>query len=228
MAVLAGGAAAALRLLAAVAVVPALLAGPAAAGAPPFSCGPSSPSRALPFCNAKLPAAQRAADLVSRMTPAEKVSQLGDISPGVPRLGVPGYKWWNEALHGVAISGKGIHLDQGAVRSATSFPQVLLTAAAFDDGLWFRVGQVRGHHTRAFRPSSRAYRAGGMGTRTRTPALMGWVRDAPHGAAPSVGSAGGTGGCGWARRPDRTHAPAHACTRRRRALLSFFRRCHDL
>ena len=135
-------AAAAIRLLAAVAVVPALLAGPAAAGAPPFSCGPSSPSRALPFCNAKLPAAQRAADLVSRMTPAEKVSQLGDISPGVPRLGVPGYKWWNEALHGVAISGKGIHLDQGAVRSATSFPQVLLTAAAFNDNLWFRIGQV--------------------------------------------------------------------------------------
>ncbi|CAO2141541.1 unnamed protein product [Urochloa humidicola] len=119
------------------------------AGAPPFSCGPSSPSKGLPFCNTKLPAAQRAADLVSRLTPAEKVAQLGDIAPGVPRLGVPGYKWWNEALHGVAISGKGIHLDQGAVRAATSFPQVLLTTAAFNDNLWFRIGQATGKEARA-------------------------------------------------------------------------------
>ncbi|KAJ1261936.1 hypothetical protein BS78_09G067000 [Paspalum vaginatum] len=123
----------------------------AAAGgsAPPFSCGPSSPSRGLPFCNAKLPAAHRAADLVSRMTPAEAASQLGDVAAGVPRLGVPPYKWWNEALHGVAISGKGIHLDQGAVRSATSFPQVLLTAATFNDDLWFRIGQATGKEARA-------------------------------------------------------------------------------
>ncbi|CAL4993636.1 unnamed protein product [Urochloa decumbens] len=119
------------------------------AGAPPFSCSPSSPSKALPFCNTKLPAAQRAADLVSRLTPAEKVAQLGDIAPGVPRLGVPGYKWWNEALHGVAISGKGIHLDQGAVRATSSFPQVLLTAAAFNDNLWFRIGQATGKEARA-------------------------------------------------------------------------------
>lgn len=114
-----------------------------AAGAPPFSCGGGGPSLGLPFCNTKLPAAQRAADLVSRMTPAEKASQLGDVANGVPRLGVPSYKWWNEALHGVAISGKGIHMDRGAVRSATSFPQVLLTAASFNDNLWFRIGQVR-------------------------------------------------------------------------------------
>ncbi|WVZ88565.1 hypothetical protein U9M48_035070 [Paspalum notatum var. saurae] len=123
--------------------------GVAAAGSPPFSCGASSPSRGLPFCNTKLPAAQRAADLVSRLTPAEAASQLGDIAAGVPRLGVPPYKWWNEALHGVAISGKGIHLDQGAVRSATSFPQVLLTAASFNDNLWFRIGQATGKEARA-------------------------------------------------------------------------------
>jgi hypothetical protein len=123
-------------------LVPALLMRVAVAGAPPFSCGPSSPSKGLPFCNMKLPASQRAADLVSRMTPAEKASQLGDIANGVPRLGVPSYKWWNEALHGVAISGKGIHMNQG-VRSATSFPQVLHTAASFNDNLWFRIGQVR-------------------------------------------------------------------------------------
>ncbi|OEL36686.1 putative beta-D-xylosidase 7 [Dichanthelium oligosanthes] len=136
--------------LVAAVLLPALLVGSAATRAPPFSCGPSSPSKGLPFCNTKLPAAQRAADLVSRMTPAEKASQLGDIAPGVPRLGVPAYKWWNEALHGVAISGKGIHMDKGAVRSATSFPQVLLTAASFNDNLWFRIGQATGKEARAF------------------------------------------------------------------------------
>ncbi|KAL6875729.1 hypothetical protein ACP4OV_013242 [Aristida adscensionis] len=131
----------------AVAVLLSLQAAAAAPG-PPISCGPASPAHAFPMCNRKLPAAQRAADLVSRMTPAEKVAQLGDVAPGVPRLDVPAYKWWNEALHGVAISGKGIHMDRG-VRGVTSFPQVLLTAAAFNDNLWFRIGQATGKEARA-------------------------------------------------------------------------------
>nr|CAB3491498.1 unnamed protein product [Digitaria exilis] len=128
----------------------------AAAGTttPPFSCGASSPESSQ-FCDATLGPAQRAADLVSRLTPAEKVAQLGDVAPGVPRLGVPPYKWWNEALHGLATSGKGLHFDAaaaaggGGVRAATSFPQVLLTAAAFDDGLWFRIGKAIGREARA-------------------------------------------------------------------------------
>src|SRR5262245_40898677 len=48
---------------------------------------------------------QRARDLVSRMTLEEKVLQMKDIAPAIPRLGVPEYNWWNEALHGVARSG---------------------------------------------------------------------------------------------------------------------------
>ena len=175
----------------------------AAAADPPFSCGASSAEAAqgYAFCDATLGPAARAADLVSRLTPAEKVAQLGDVAPGVPRLGVPAYKWWNEALHGLATSGKGLHFNApGGVRAVTSFPQVLLTAAAFDEGLWFRIGQVRTYVTTSIssvRRSSHVARdavRGSMGTRTRTPALMGWVRDALHGAAPSVGSAGGTGG----------------------------------
>ncbi|TVU25763.1 hypothetical protein EJB05_28271, partial [Eragrostis curvula] len=138
----AGGMAAAVLLLL---MIPALFNNGAAGAGPPISCGPSSPAKAFPFCNKKLPAAQRAADLVSRMTAAEKVAQLGDIAAGVPRLDVPSYKWWNEALHGVAISGKGIHLvNGGAVHAATSFPQVLLTAASFNDNLWFLIGQATG------------------------------------------------------------------------------------
>ncbi|KAL6660680.1 hypothetical protein ACP70R_001715 [Stipagrostis hirtigluma subsp. patula] len=119
-----------------------------AATDPPFSCGPSSPSRGYPFCDRSLPAARRAADLVSRLTAAEKVSQLGDKAPGVPRLGVPAYRWWSEGLHGLSYWGGGM-LFNGTVRRATNFPQVLLTAAAFDDGLWFRIGRAIGREARA-------------------------------------------------------------------------------
>ncbi|KAJ1270340.1 hypothetical protein BS78_06G046500 [Paspalum vaginatum] len=124
----------------------------AASNPPPFSCGPSSSeaSEGYAFCDAALAPAQRAADLVSRLTPAEKVAQLGDQAAGVPRLGVPAYKWWNEALHGLATSGRGLHFDAaGGVRAATSFPQVLLAAAAFDDDLWLRIGQAIGREARA-------------------------------------------------------------------------------
>jgi len=47
----------------------------------------------------------RAADLVARMTLEEKISQLQNNAPGIPRLGVPAYEWWSEALHGVARAG---------------------------------------------------------------------------------------------------------------------------
>uniref|UniRef100_A0A0E0J115 Uncharacterized protein n=1 Tax=Oryza nivara TaxID=4536 RepID=A0A0E0J115_ORYNI len=129
-----------------VVVVMAMLGGVVAGGEPPFSCGGAAAGggQGYAFCDATLPAEQRAADLVARLTAAEKVAQLGDQAAGVPRLGVPAYKWWSEALHGLATSGRGLHFDApgSAARAATSFPQVLLTAAAFDDDLWFRIGQL--------------------------------------------------------------------------------------
>uniref|UniRef100_A0A804PTD3 Stomatal closure-related actin-binding protein coiled-coil domain-containing protein n=1 Tax=Zea mays TaxID=4577 RepID=A0A804PTD3_MAIZE len=72
---------------------------------------------------------------------AKKTSQLGDRSPAIPRLGVPAYKWWSEALHGISNQGRDIHLD-GPLRAATSFPQVILTAASFNPHLWYRIGQA--------------------------------------------------------------------------------------
>ncbi|XP_052144217.1 probable beta-D-xylosidase 7 [Oryza glaberrima] len=117
----------------------------AVASGPPFSCG--APSSAA-FCNPRLPIEQRADDLVSRLMLEEKISQLGDQSPAVDRLGVPAYKWWSEALHGVSNAGRGIHLD-GPLRAATSFPQVILTAASFNPHLWYRIGQVIGTEARA-------------------------------------------------------------------------------
>ena len=47
----------------------------------------------------------RARALVEQMTLEEQASQLRYDAPAIPRLGVPAYNWWNEALHGVARAG---------------------------------------------------------------------------------------------------------------------------
>ncbi|XP_057442573.1 probable beta-D-xylosidase 7 [Lotus japonicus] len=113
---------------------------------PPYSCGAHSNS--YTFCNSKLPITQRAKDLVSRLTLDEKLSQLVNSAPPIPRLGIPGYQWWSEALHGVADAGKGIRFN-GTIKSATSFPQVILTAASFDANLWYQISKVIGTEARA-------------------------------------------------------------------------------
>ncbi|XP_078173044.1 putative beta-D-xylosidase 7 [Carex rostrata] len=117
---------------------------------PPFSCDPSDPSnKNYAFCNTKLPIEQRAQDLVSRLTVYEKIQQLGDIAPAIPRLGVPAYKWWSEALHGVAYGGRGSTDYTGTIKSATSFPQVILTGATFNPQLWYKIGEAIGTEARA-------------------------------------------------------------------------------
>ncbi|KAK3438059.1 hypothetical protein EUGRSUZ_F02442 [Eucalyptus grandis] len=123
---------------------------------PPFSCDPSGPSTtSFPFCNASLPISQRAQDLVYRLTLDEKISQLVSSAPTIPRLGIPAYEWWSESLHGVSESGPGIRFN-GTIRSATSFPQVILTAASFDANLWYRIGQAIGTEARAVYNSGQA------------------------------------------------------------------------
>jgi beta-glucosidase len=74
----------------------------------------------LPWMNPNLPAEQRAADLVKRMTLDEKASQLVNQARAIPRLNVPAYDWWSEALHGVAVNG------------TTEFPEPIGLAATFD------------------------------------------------------------------------------------------------
>lgn len=81
---------------------------------------------------------ERAADLVSRMTLEEKIAQLGNNAPAIPRLDVPAYEWWNEALHGVARAG-----------SATVFPQAIGLAASFDDKMMLEIATVISDEARA-------------------------------------------------------------------------------
>ncbi|MGB9291625.1 MAG: glycoside hydrolase family 3 C-terminal domain-containing protein [Terracidiphilus sp.] len=75
---------------------------------------------ALPYMNSKLSPEERAKDLVHRMTLEEKASQLVNDAQAIPRLNVPAYNWWSEALHGV--------IDQGV----TEFPEPIGLAATFD------------------------------------------------------------------------------------------------
>jgi beta-glucosidase len=80
----------------------------------------------------------RAADLVSRMTLEEKVSQMQNTAPAIPRLGIPAYDWWNEGLHGVARAGQ-----------ATVFPQAIGLAATFDTTLMGEVATTVSDEARA-------------------------------------------------------------------------------
>lgn len=86
----------------------------------------------------------------------EKLNQTGSESPGVPRLGLPAYIWWNEALHGVANSPGVNFSDSGDFSYATSFPQPILMGAAFDDELIREVATVVSTEARAFNNDQRA------------------------------------------------------------------------
>ncbi len=80
----------------------------------------------------------RVADLLSRMTLEEKISQMVYNSPAIDRLGISPYNWWSECLHGVARSGR-----------ATVYPQAIGLAATFDTNLIFRIGTAISDEGRA-------------------------------------------------------------------------------
>src|ERR1700744_1698239 len=89
-----------------------------------ISVGIANAQDKLIYKDASQPLDARVHDLVSRLTLEEKASLLGYNSKAVPRLGVPAYNWWNEALHGVARAGE-----------ATVFPQAIALAATFNNDL---------------------------------------------------------------------------------------------
>ena len=74
----------------------------------------------VPYMNPQLSPEQRATDLVRRMTLAEKASEMQNNSAAVPRLNIPAYQWWSEALHGVINEG------------VTEYPEPIGLAATFD------------------------------------------------------------------------------------------------
>src|SRR5712664_2497545 len=98
----------------------------------------SGQSETPPYKDPSLPIEKRVDDLVSRMTLAEKVSQLMNAAPAIDRLDIPEYEWWNEGLHGVARAGY-----------ATVFPQAIGLAATWDTNLMAQVADVISTEARA-------------------------------------------------------------------------------
>jgi len=105
------------------------------AAASPLLGAPTAP---LPYLDPAQPLEARASDLVARLTLDEKASLMRNTSPGVPRLGIPPYDWWSEALHGVARAGP-----------ATVFPQAIGLAAMWDDDFLQQIAGTIGVEARA-------------------------------------------------------------------------------
>ncbi|MCQ2222246.1 MAG: glycoside hydrolase family 3 C-terminal domain-containing protein [Bacteroidaceae bacterium] len=77
-----------------------------------------------PFQNPNLSPEERAEDLCKRLTIEEKSRLMEHTSPAIPRLGIPEFNWWNEALHGIGRNG-----------TATVLPITMGMAASFNDAL---------------------------------------------------------------------------------------------
>ncbi|MFZ4398181.1 MAG: glycoside hydrolase family 3 N-terminal domain-containing protein, partial [Kiritimatiellia bacterium] len=95
-------------------------------------------TKAKKHLDTRLPFPERVSSLISQMTLREKISQLLNASPPIPRLGIPAHNWWNECLHGVARAGK-----------ATVFPQAIGMAASFDADLMHQVATAISDEARA-------------------------------------------------------------------------------
>ena len=93
-----------------------------------LACTIGAGAQTLPYRNPALSAHERAVDLCSRMTLEEKAIVMMDKSKAVPRLGIPEFAWWSEALHGVGRNGV-----------STVFPSCIGMAASFDDALLERI-----------------------------------------------------------------------------------------
>ncbi|MDD7632202.1 MAG: glycoside hydrolase family 3 C-terminal domain-containing protein [Parabacteroides sp.] len=93
----------------------------------------------FPFRDPSLPLEVRVKDIISRLTLEEKVELMKHEAPAVPRLGIPAYNWWNEALHGVARTKEKV----------TVFPQAIGMAATFDTEALQQMGDMTSSEGRA-------------------------------------------------------------------------------
>jgi beta-glucosidase len=99
---------------------------------PPVVAGPEI------WKDAAQPNAARVDDLMHRLSLAEKVQQMRNTAPAIPRLGIPAYDYWSECLHGVARAG-----------TATVFPQAIGMAATWDAPLLHQAADVIATEARA-------------------------------------------------------------------------------
>ena len=116
-----------------------------------FACTLCAAAQTPPYKNPELSVHERAVDLCSRMTLEEKAAVMMNNSKAIPRLGIPQFAWWSEALHGVGRNG-----------ISTVFPSCIGMAASFDDALIERVFTAVSDEARAKNTAQR--RKGDIGT----------------------------------------------------------------
>lgn len=106
----------------------------------------------------RIEAERRAEELVGQLTLDEKLAQLLNTAPAIPRLGVPAYNWWTESLHGAL----------GALPT-TNFPEPIGLAATFDPALVHSVAGAIGTEMQGLHALARATgRMGRIGTGLNT------------------------------------------------------------
>jgi len=108
----------------------------------------------------------RVNDLISQMTLSEKISQLGNQSSAITRLGIPAYDYWSEALHGVARSGL-----------ATSFPQAIALSSTWDPELIHQIASAISDEAR-------------VKNNTEGKGLTYWLSDNQYGPRSTLGKIG--------------------------------------
>ena len=123
------------------------------AGTPLPNCtAPGSPIAGLPFCNPAAPAAERAADLVSRLSVYELATLVSFQNEGVPRFGLPPLKY-DEALHGIVYGcGPSFFNNVTGYNSTgcpTSFPHGTALGSSFNRSLWRMAAAVISDEGRA-------------------------------------------------------------------------------
>ena len=91
------------------------------------ACGSGNSKYEYPFQNPNLKIEKRVENLLSLLTPEEKVGLMMNGSISIDSLGIPAYNWWSEACHGICMNG------------ATVFPQAIALAATFDDAQQYEV-----------------------------------------------------------------------------------------
>ncbi|PBJ15944.1 glycoside hydrolase family 3 protein [Flavobacterium sp. ACN6] len=104
-----------------------------------FWCSAQNKIAKFPFQNTDLTFEERVENLVSQLTLEEKVAQMLNAAPAIPRLGIPAYDWWNETLHGVART----------PFKTTVFPQAIAMAATFDKNSLFKMADYSALEGRA-------------------------------------------------------------------------------
>ena len=114
---------------------------------PDCSDGPLS---GYTICNLSANYIDRASSLISLFTLEELINQTGNSAPGVPRLGLPNYQVWNEALHGIDRVNFAMGSDGGKFDWATSFPMPILSMASLNRTLINQIGSLISTQARAF------------------------------------------------------------------------------